>query len=210
MSCRTVVSSRSRGRPSVRIAARARITATKLNPFRPKAGATPNRSTRRPAHVERIGETVAGRQNRHVPVLDMTEPCQQRERERLEHEAGLGGDDQAALRQPIGESAGQEGEAQHGSELQRSDEAELEGGVGQLQNEPGLCDTLHPGSDQRDQLAGDEETEVTMVESAQTGGESHGVVGLVVAAWSSAGDARPHVAVEHTPSTAGCHFRRTL
>ncbi len=49
MSSRTVVPCAGPGRPSARMAARARITATKLRPLRPKAEATPYRSTRRPA-----------------------------------------------------------------------------------------------------------------------------------------------------------------
>jgi hypothetical protein len=36
--------------------------------------------------------------------------------------------------------------------------------MGQLEDEPGLGDLLHPGADQRDQLAGEEEPIVAMVE----------------------------------------------
>ncbi len=127
-------------------------------------------------HVERVGESIAHGQDGHVPVLHVARPGQERQCKRLEHERGLGADDQAALGQSVGDGTGHEGKAQHRPELQRADQAELEWRVGQFQDQPGLGDALHPGPDQRDELAGDEQAKVAMVERAQAGGQSHGVV----------------------------------
>src|SRR5207245_3492012 len=48
------------------------------------------------------------------------------------------------------------------------------GGGGGVEHEPGLADTLHPGADQRDELAGDEQPEVAVGEGPEAqGGAGH-------------------------------------
>ena len=121
-----------------------------------------------------------------MPVLDVARPRQQRSAKACSMRAVCVADDQTPLGQPVDDGASHEGETEHGAELQRSDEAELEGGVGQLQDQPGLGDALHPGPDERDQLAGDEQPEVPMVERAQTGRKPHRWVSLSMAAWFGA------------------------
>jgi hypothetical protein len=118
-------------------------------------------------HVDRVGDAIDKGQDRHVPVLDVAELHEGGEAERLYEQHGLAGDDEPALRQAVGEGAGDERQQQHRRELQRADETETERRVGELEHEPGLGHRLHPGADERDELRNPEQTKVPVPERAQ-------------------------------------------
>jgi hypothetical protein len=72
------------------------------------------------------------------------------------------------LREAIGHEPPEGAEQQDGKELQCDDEAERRAAAGQLEDQPGLGDGLHPGTGQRDRLAGQVEPVVpTAVEGAE-------------------------------------------
>ena len=56
-----------------------------------------------------------------------------------------------------------------GNGAEKTDEAEDEGRVAQFVNEPTLRDALHPGADQRDKLAEEEEPVIAMAQGAEAG-----------------------------------------
>ena len=63
--------------------------------------------------------------------------------------------------------AGEQAEDHDREELGGRHDAEPERVVGQLEDEPGLGDLLHPGPDQRDRLAAEEQPVVAVAEGAQ-------------------------------------------
>src|SRR5262249_59078973 len=77
-----------------------------------------------------------------------------------------------ALAATVADRAGHEREEQYRPELERADHSEPERRVRQLEHEPGLADTLHPGADQRDELAGDEQPEVAVGEGPEGPGDA--------------------------------------
>ena len=88
------------------------------------------------------------RENIHMPDGDHTAHVQHPEGERHQRHAQLGGNEQATLRVPVGEHPAPQPEEQHRQELQAGGDAQ--GGpaaVGQLEDQPVLGDTLHPGAD---------------------------------------------------------------
>lgn len=135
-------------------------------------------------HVQRGGEPVESCQHRHVPILHVAGPRESREDERLDHECRLGADDESALRDAVGDGAGHEREAEHRSELERADEPELEGGVGQLKDEPRLPHALHPGPDEGNQLPRKEQAKVSVIECAQPTWKGHRLAASLE--WTSA------------------------
>ena len=88
-----------------------------------------------------------------MPVLDAATPDERRQHERLELHRCLADEQHPAFREAVAQHASDRRQQQDRGELQRAHEPELEGGLGQLQDEPGLRDTLHPRADLRDELA---------------------------------------------------------
>ena len=80
----------------------------------------------------------------------------------------LGRDERLPLRQGVGDEAAEQAEDDHGRELGGGDAAEHERVVGQLQDQPGLGDGLHPRADQRESLADEEQPVVAMPERARS------------------------------------------
>jgi hypothetical protein len=124
-------------------------------------------------HIEGEGQAITGGQDRHVPVLHDARPHEDGQDKGLAHEGRLRSDEDAALGEAVRDGAGHEGEAEHGRRLERADEPQPERRVGELEDQPGLRHTLHPGADERDELAREEEAKVPMIEGTQSGWESH-------------------------------------
>ena len=120
-------------------------------------------------HVQRRDQAVERGEHRHMPVLHVPRPRQRGEGEGLQHQRGLGGQDEPPLAHPIGDGAGQEREEQHRAELKRAEQPELERRIGQLEHEPRLADALHPGPDERHDLAGKEQAVVPVTERPHSG-----------------------------------------
>ena len=123
--------------------------------------------------VERVGDAVEGGEHGDVPVLDLSRAVEGGQREGLKHERALCQQEKASLADAIGERAGEEGQEEHGAELERADHAELEGRARQFEDDPRLPHALHPRTDERDELSGPEEAEVAMAEGAEPGGPGH-------------------------------------
>ena len=102
--------------------------------------------------IEDVREAEREPERGDVPVLDPARRDERPEQEGLAGERRLRGDEQGALRQPVGHRAGDDGEHEDRRELQGGDEPEPERRVCELQHEPRLRDRLHPAPHQRQEL----------------------------------------------------------
>ena len=118
-------------------------------------------------HVDRIGGAEEQRQDDDHPDLDDAGQREHGEDRGEDHHHGLHDEDRLALRQRVREHAAEQPEDHHGDELRGGDHAEPERIVGELEDEPGLGNLLHPGPDQRDELAAEEQLVVAVAEGAQ-------------------------------------------
>ena len=103
----------------------------------------------------------------HPPDRHGLRPHQHRERERLEHLQRLREHHGAAFVHAVGHDARVQREQQHTERADRRDEADVERGVGELQDQPALGHRLHPRARKRDGLAEEEEAEVAMREGTK-------------------------------------------
>ena len=69
--------------------------------------------------------------------------------------------------QAVGNDAAEQAEDQDRGELSGGDDAEHQRATGQGEDKPVLGDVLHPGPDERDELAGPEQSVVAMTQGAQ-------------------------------------------
>ena len=90
-----------------------------------------------------------------------------REAQGLEHRKRLGHDDQFPARIAVGRQAAQASEGEDGDLRAEPRRAQQQFGVGQPVDQPGLRHVLHPGADQGNDLAGDEEAEVAVPQGAE-------------------------------------------
>src|SRR5262249_24107419 len=75
--------------------------------------------------------------------------------------------------QAVGDGATDDREQEHRRELERGEEAELEGRVRQLQDEPGLRHVLHPAAYLRRELREVEAAKLVVIQRAQAVGIAH-------------------------------------
>ena len=94
-------------------------------------------------------------------------PGQRRQDERAQHQQRLGGDDQPAAIGVVDHHAGEQRHQQHRQVAGEADHAEHQGGVGELEHQPSLRHRLHPGADERDELAAEEQPEIAMAQRAE-------------------------------------------
>src|SRR5438445_165917 len=123
--------------------------------------------------IEDVREAEREPERGDVPVLDPARRDERPEQEGLAGERRLRGDEQGALRQPVGHRAGDDGEHEDRRELQGGDEPEPERGVRELQHEPRLRDRLHPAPHQRQELGDVKAAEIAAIERAQRVGKRH-------------------------------------
>ena len=113
-----------------------------------------------------------------MPVLDHAGPVEDRQRKGENHHHDLSRDDDLPFWKRVDEYASGKGQKQHGSELERGDDAEFEGGMGQIQHQPRLAHVLHPGADEGHELSCEEQTKVPVAQRAEqylySGGILHG------------------------------------
>src|SRR2546427_749649 len=75
----------------------------------------------------------------------------------------------------VGDGAADDGEEQHGRELERREQPQPERRVRELKDQPGLRDVLHPAADLRRELGEEEAPKVGVVQGAQAVGKrAHG------------------------------------
>ena len=117
---------------------------------------------------------------RTSPMVMRLREREPRERERLQHGERLRPDQDLAAVDAIDEDAG-DGREQEGGDLSgEADDAEQQRGAGEAIDEPDGGDARHPGADERDALAAEEEAEVAMAQRAPGVGE------VARSAWSVA------------------------
>ena len=111
-------------------------------------------------HVDRIGGPEEKGQQHDHPDLDDVRDDERSQHEGKHHHHRLDGDEDAPLRQRVGSDPGEEPEHHDRQELRGCDDAQPDRVAGELQDEPGLGDLLHPGPDERYKLSGEEEPSV--------------------------------------------------
>ena len=118
-------------------------------------------------HVDRIGGAEEQCQDDDHPDLDDAGQREHGEDRGENHHHRLHDEDRLAFRQCVREDAAEQPEDHHRDELGGGDHAEPQRIVGELENQPGLGNLLHPGPDQRDELAAEEQLVVAVAEGAQ-------------------------------------------
>ncbi len=115
-------------------------------------------------HLDGVHEAQPDGQQVDHPDLHQVGHHQDAQRQGEDERHDLGHDERLTLGQGVGDDAAEEAEDEHRQELAGGHDAQRERVVGQRQHQPALGDRLHPGADQRDQLAGEEEPEVAVCE----------------------------------------------
>ena len=95
-------------------------------------------------------------------TVSVTDEPEQDEREH--HLDGLGDDQRPPLGQGVRDQPAEQAQDQHRQEGEGGHEAEDERVAGEVQDEPCLGDLLHPGADERHQLADEEQPVVAVAE----------------------------------------------
>ena len=117
-------------------------------------------------HVDGVGDPEQEGQHEDHPDLDDVGEDEDGQDRGEDHHRGLGRDQDASLGQRIGGDPGEQAEDDDRDELGGGHDAEPDRVVGQLEDEPRLGDLLHPGADQRDRLAAEEQPVVAVLERA--------------------------------------------
>ena len=91
------------------------------------------------------------------------------EEQGLHQRQGLGDEEHAVPVRAVREDTGHGGQEKGGELPAEGHHAQQEGGIGDPVDEPAEGDPLHPGSDEGDALAVDEEAEVTVAQRPQHG-----------------------------------------
>ena len=118
-------------------------------------------------HVEGHRHAAQRRQHEDFPYLDMSASHQRRKDKGRQHHPGLGVEDDGALGMPVGHGAAPEGEQQHGKRPDGGHGAQQNLGAGQLIHQPALGGALHPGPDERHELADEEQPEIAMLQRGE-------------------------------------------
>src|SRR5713226_179270 len=85
----------------------------------------------------------------------------------LRHRQGLSDNDQPSPIHPVGDDSPEGSEKQPRKGVEEADHAQKKGGMGQLPNEPALCDVLHEVPCVRKNRAHQQETEIAMSKGAK-------------------------------------------
>ncbi|GAB2663153.1 hypothetical protein GCM10027169_27000 [Gordonia jinhuaensis] len=89
-----------------------------------------------------------------MPQRDHTAGVEHTEDQCAHRQRRLGADEECALVEPIGQTTGRDRQHRGGPELQGHHDAHGQTvGTREMQNQPVLGDALHPGADQRHDLA---------------------------------------------------------
>ena len=90
-------------------------------------------------------------------------------------ERDLGADDHALAIESVGGDSAQGRDQKYRDLAGESHRPQLQGGAGQAIDQPGLCNTLHPGADQGDELSAEEKLEVTVAQGSESGRKPAGL-----------------------------------
>jgi hypothetical protein len=117
-------------------------------------------------HIDGIRTTEQHREHEDHPDLDDGGRGQDREDHRQDHHRGLDRDQGLPLGQDVGEDPGEQAEDHDRQELGARNHTQPERVAGQGQDQPPLRDLLHPGADEGDRLAAEEQAVIAMPEWA--------------------------------------------
>ena len=121
--------------------------------------------------VQRLHGPEEEGEEEDVPEANRPGPAEGGEQEREDHHRGLAPEDHLSLLEAVHDRPGVEGE---GNERDRPDEVhdpEVPRRAGELVHEPVLGDRLHPGADQRGELAEEPEAEVAVAQPPERRGD---------------------------------------
>ena len=118
-------------------------------------------------HVEGVDHAQQAGEREHVPDLHAAGEGEGRQREGLQHRQGLSDDDHLAAGKAVGRDPAQRSQGEHGDLRAEPCGPEQKLGVGQAVDQPALRHVLHPGADQRDDLAADEQAEIAVPQGAE-------------------------------------------
>ncbi len=117
-------------------------------------------------HVKRIDEPLACAEDEYFRNGDAVGECEGGKRQRLQHRECLSDDEDVTPVEAVNPHAGERREEERWDLAGEADDTEQPGRAGQSVDEPSGGNTGHPRADQRDALAGEKETEVTVAEGA--------------------------------------------
>src|SRR5215472_6437016 len=124
-------------------------------------------------HVEGVDQAREERERDDFPDSDDAGEREDGQREGLKHREDLSDDDGSVAIPAVDPDAG-DGSEDEGRDLAgEADDSEEDGGTGEAIDEPAGGDAGHPGADQRNALAGEEELVVAGAEGAGREGEVH-------------------------------------
>ena len=118
-------------------------------------------------HIEGIDHAEQAGEREHVPDLHATGEGEGRQGERLQHGQRLCHDDHLAAGKTVGRDPAQRSQGEHGDLGAEPCGPEQKFRVGEAVHQPALRHVLHPGADQRDDLAADEEAEIAVPQGSK-------------------------------------------
>ncbi len=81
----------------------------------------------------------------------------------------------------VGDDAGYRREEENWNLVDEGNNAKQPGGTSEAINEPVLSDILHPGADQGDELAAEEQLKIAMPQGAESGSDTQAFFGFLAA-----------------------------
>ena len=118
-------------------------------------------------HVECVDDALHGTEREDFGDGDAVREREPGKGERLQHGQGLRPDQNFAAVDAINEDAGERSEEKGWNLAGEADGAQQERGFGEPVDKPGRGDARHPGADEGDALAAEEEPEVAMAQARQ-------------------------------------------
>ena len=119
--------------------------------------------------VERVRDAEQRSQDEEMPHLDGAGERDCREDERENHHGGLRADEDAPPIRAIRHDAAERRQQKDRNLARESDQAEKRRGAREPVDQPRLRDGLHPGADEGDELAREEETIIPRLQSGKSG-----------------------------------------
>ena len=117
-------------------------------------------------NVEGVYDAEQSRQRHDFPDANDVQERERGQREGQNHRGYLRADDDFVAIPTIGGETAERSEKKNGNASDETDGAEQERGAGEAVYQPGFGDGLHPGADQGDHLAAEEQLEIAMAERA--------------------------------------------
>ena len=118
-------------------------------------------------NIEGIYHAQKRSQHEDVPHLHDSGKGEGGKNRRQDHRRNLGADHQTLAVETVGDDPSERRHQEYRKLAGESRGPQQQGGSGQAINQPRLCNGLHPGADQGDELPAEEKLEVAMAQGAQ-------------------------------------------